>query len=125
MSRIKRHDTQPTVLLRKALYAAGHRYRKERYIKEARTHPDIVFPSKKLVVYVDGCFWHGCPLCSKRPESNATYWGPKIERNIARDSRQRRILEEHGWIVLRSWEHEVNEELERVVHEIEEVLDCA
>jgi DNA mismatch endonuclease, patch repair protein len=125
MSRIRRHDTKPTDILRRLLYARGHRYRKEHYIREARTHPDIVFPTRKLAIYVDGCFWHGCTRCSKRPRSNTGYWNGKLKRNVERDARQRAVLESAGWTVLRFWEHEVTEKPEHVVQRIEEVLHGA
>jgi DNA mismatch endonuclease, patch repair protein len=72
-------------------------------------NPDFVFPKAKLVIFVDGCFWHACPKCSHRPKSNRQYWDAKIQRNIARDKRTRMRLRRAGWSVLRIWEHELKE----------------
>jgi len=69
--------------------------------------PDFVFPSSKLVVFVDGCFWHGCPNCYRRPRSNREYWDGKAKRNRARDREVNRALSSMGWRVMRFWEHEV------------------
>ena len=72
--------------------------------------PDFVFPQAKLAVFVDGCFWHGCPKHGRVPKTNVSYWKPKIEGNIARDRRVSRQLRAAGWSVLRIWEHDVNKE---------------
>ena len=69
--------------------------------------PDFVFDRKRLTVFVDGCFWHGCPSCHRPPGSNRQYWIPKIERNKRRDGRASRRLRREGWTVLRIWEHEL------------------
>ncbi len=66
--------------------------------------PDFVFPEAKLAVFVDGCFWHGCPKCYRRPKSNVPYWRSKIKRNRKRDLQVRRELRKQGWAVLRFWE---------------------
>ena len=80
--------------------------------------PDIVFPRQKLVVFVDGCFWHGCPLHYVRPKSNTSYWSPKIEANAARDRRQEAVLEGEGWHVLRLWEHEIEADPEGCARQV-------
>jgi DNA mismatch endonuclease, patch repair protein len=69
--------------------------------------PDFVFPEPQLAVFVDGCFWHGCPRCKRIPSSNTLYWGPKIERNRNRDRRVGKTLRSGGWKVLRVWEHQL------------------
>ena len=71
-----------------------------------RRTANIVFPRKKLAVFVDGCFWHGCPEHATRPKSNTDFWGEKIEKNRERDEDTDRRLEELGWRVFRVWEHE-------------------
>ncbi len=71
--------------------------------------PDFVFPKSKLAVFVDGCFWYGCPKCYRRPLSNRKYWDTKILRNKKRDKRQRAKLRREGWDVLTIWEHELTE----------------
>src|ERR1035438_10274142 len=69
--------------------------------------PDFVFPERQLVVFVDGCFWHGCPKCKRIPSSNTLYWGPKIRRDRKRDRAVDRSLRSAGWKVLRVWEHQL------------------
>lgn len=69
--------------------------------------PDFVFPHRRIVVFVDGCFWHGCPVHCRRPSSNQTYWNAKIARNRKRDQTVRRRLKGRGWSVLNVWEHEL------------------
>lgn len=66
--------------------------------------PDFLFRQARVAVFIDGCFWHGCARCYRAPNSNAHYWGPKIERNRARDKKTTRVLREAGWRVLRFWE---------------------
>jgi DNA mismatch endonuclease (patch repair protein) len=69
--------------------------------------PDFVFPKKSLVVFVDGCFWHGCPRCYRRPHSNLKYWDAKIVRNKNRDNKVKKVLQKLGWRVVRIWAHEL------------------
>ncbi len=69
--------------------------------------PDFAFPKSRLAVFVDGCFWHGCPRCGSIPASNRVYWESKISRNARRDRQQTRLLRASGWRVLRIWEHEM------------------
>jgi DNA mismatch endonuclease (patch repair protein) len=69
--------------------------------------PDFYFPKARLVIFVDGCFWHACPRCGRLPSSNAKYWTPKIDSNRRRDNRTRRDLRAQGFHVMRIWEHEV------------------
>lgn len=100
-------ETRPEIALRSALHRLGLRFRKNaRPQHDLRMRADIVFPKRRLAVFVDGCFWHGCPSHGKRPRTNAGYWEQKIDRNMARDRRDDALLEEAGWRVLRVWEHE-------------------
>ncbi len=69
--------------------------------------PDFVYPAQRLAIFVDGCFWHGCPRCYRRPSSRRNYWDAKVLRNQLRDKRVRRALRQQGWRVLRIWEHEL------------------
>lgn len=71
--------------------------------------PDIVFIKCKLAVFVDGCFWHGCPKCYRRPSSNQSYWDAKVAGNVERDKRRRKELRRLGWKVIRFWEHDIQE----------------
>src|ERR1035438_2640571 len=72
--------------------------------------PDFVFPTQRLAVFVDGCFWHGCPKCKRVPSSNTSYWDRKIERNRSRDRAVNATLRRDGWRLLRIWEHQRSEE---------------
>lgn len=119
MSRIKGKDTKPEERLRKALWASGLRYR-----KHARTpvgRPDILFPGPRVAVFVDGCFWHGCPDHYVRPRSRADFWADKLRANVERDRRQTLGLETDGWLVIRIWECELNDQvqLDQVVERIQ------
>jgi DNA mismatch endonuclease (patch repair protein) len=69
--------------------------------------PDFVFPRAKIAVFIDGCFWHGCPLHCRKPSSNVNYWNTKIEKNKIRDKKITKTLKMNGWQVIRIWEHEV------------------
>ena len=71
--------------------------------------PDLVFPKERVVVFLDGCFWHGCPNCSLRSKSNVAYWRPKILGNAARDHRNTATLRKAGWKVVRIWEHSIRQ----------------
>lgn len=73
---------------------------------DMRITADLVFPSPKVVVFIDGCFWHGCPTHYREPKSNADYWRSKIARNKARDKTVNEVLAAAGWLVLRYWSHE-------------------
>ncbi len=105
MSRIKDGNTAPEVLLRKALWAMGARYRLNTRI--GRMRPDLVFKKAMLAIYVDGCFWHGCPEHYTPPRSRYQFWAEKLKSNVERDIRQTKALSEAGWRVLRIWEHNV------------------
>ena len=116
MSRIRGHGTLPEVRLRRAAWGAGLRYR-----LTARTpigRPDLVFPGPQVAVYVDGCFWHGCPAHYSRPGSSEGFWSAKLATNVARDRRQTLALEEVGWTVVRCWEHDVWQDVDVVVARI-------
>lgn len=103
-----RVGTKPEARLRSLLHRAGLRFSKDRPIRLAQgtTRPDVLFPRLRLAVFVDGCFWHGCPRHGSTPRRNAWYWGPKLRRNRERDEAHRSELRSAGWIVRRLWEHE-------------------
>lgn len=114
----RRRDTGPERRLRSRLHALGLRYRVDFNVKcgGRNIRVDIAFTRRRVAVFVDGCFWHGCDRHPKSPKSNLDYWTPKIEGNRARDVANTRILEQAGWVVVRGWEHEPPEEMaERVV----------
>ena len=117
MARIKGRHTKPEQRLRSTLWAAGLRYRT--YSSYLLGHPEIVFPGQRVAVFVDGCFWHGCPLHYVRPRTQHEFWADKLAANVARDRRQTLALEQDGWQVLRFWEHEIQDRLEAVHLEIE------
>ena len=104
----RRRDTQPELALRRALHASGHRYRVDHAVQAGarRVRIDIAFPRRKIAVFVDGCFWHGCPEHSAPPKTNPGYWGPKIARNIERDKEHDKRLLAAGWTIVRVWAHE-------------------
>ena len=103
----RRVDTRPEMHLRSALHSRGIRFRKDLPIRLSKmvVRPDIVFTRRRVVVFVDGCFWHACPTHYVASKSNRHYWLPKIERNRERDVRQTAALAAAGWEVLRIWEH--------------------
>lgn len=87
-----------------------------------RLRPDFVFPHARLAVFVDGCFWHQCPLHATTPVSRRSYWLPKLEANKARDRRDGRVLRKQGWKVLRIWEHSVRRDADGCVRRIAKTL---
>lgn len=122
MRRNPRRDTAPEIALRSALHAQGVRFRKDLPVRLASrvVRPDIAFARARVAVFVDGCFWHRCPLHGDVPRANSEYWGPKLERNVERDRIVDRALAEEGWTVVRAWEHEpVEEASSRVVEALE------
>ena len=107
MSRLARKDTAPEMALRKALHLRGLRYFVHRRpLPELRREADIVFPKAKVAVFVDGCFWHGCPEHGRRNGgTNEWYWSEKIQRNKDRDCDTDERLKRAGWVPVRVWEH--------------------
>jgi DNA mismatch endonuclease (patch repair protein) len=120
MSRIRGRDTSPEKILRSALWARGKRYRVQQKLLSVR--PDLIFKREQLAIFVDGCFWHGCPEHYVKPRSRDAFWSEKLLENFERDRRQTIKLEEAGWQVLRFWEHEIFESLEDVVEKIDKAL---
>ncbi len=109
MSRIRGSDTRPELQLRQTLWKMGLRYRVQQRI--GRFRPDLIFVRARLVIYVDGCFWHCCPLHGVRPKSNEAFWKTKLDRNVQRDAETNAILAAQGWRVLRFWEHQIDEDV--------------
>jgi DNA mismatch endonuclease (patch repair protein) len=100
-------DTIPEQRVRSLLHRAGFRFRKHSSpLPGLRCEADIVFPREKVAVFIDGCFWHGCPEHGHIPKRNSSYWADKIARNVARDKRNTAALAEAGWLALRFWEHQ-------------------
>lgn len=114
MSSIHSTNTKPEISLRKALWTNGYRYR----IHYGKEKIDIAFPSKKIAIFVDGCFWHMCPIHGHMPKSRQHYWIPKLKRNIVRAEEKDRRLKDEGWKIIHIWEHEI-ENLELSIKKIE------
>lgn len=104
MARIRKTDTKPELLVRRMLYALGYRYRIHR--RDLPGNPDIVFISRRKVIFVHGCFWHqhDCPLGAKQPRARPEYWLPKLARNKERDAHNLSALHAAGWSTLVLWE---------------------
>ncbi|MGV9878299.1 very short patch repair endonuclease [Streptomyces sp. NPDC003006] len=111
MQAIRSRDTKPERLIRSLLHAQGLRYRvAAKPLPGLRRTADIVFRPAKLAVFIDGCYWHGCPEHYVSPKTNAGYWSDKVARNMARDRDTDVQLRAAGWTVLRFWEHEPAED---------------
>lgn len=108
-------DTSPEMVVRSKLHLRGLRFRKRVSVSlpghRRWTRPDATFPRERVALFVDGCFWHGCPQHGTKPRNNPSYWGPKLARNKARDEDTDRQLGLLGWDVIRAWEHEDPEEI--------------
>jgi len=120
MSTFPRRDTTPELELRRELWRRGLRYRVDRPLDgKRRRRADLTFVGPRVVVFVDGCFWHGCPEHGTSPKANAEWWSEKLARNVARDADTDEYLTSQGWTVLRFWEHEdvlaAADQVERVV----------
>ena len=103
----RRRDTSPEMAVRRAVHALGLRYRVDaRPLPSLNRRADLVFAGARVAVFVDGCYWHGCPLHGTTAKTNASYWGPKIGGNVQRDLETDRLLAEAGWQSIRVWEHE-------------------
>jgi len=113
MSRIRSTNTRPEVTLRRALWESGLRYR----IHYGKERIDIAFPSKRIAIFVDGCFWHRCPQHGVLPKSNKAYWTPKLKNNVARSIAKDERLRRDGWTVFHFWEHEIDRP-EKIVRKV-------
>ena len=106
MVRQRRRDTAPELALRSALHRRGLRFRVGYPLPGLRRSADVAFPRAGVAVFVDGCYWHGCPKHGTWPKENAGWWRSKIEANRVRDRDTDNRLREVGWVVIRIWEHE-------------------
>ena len=114
MASIKSINTTPEVTLRSSLSKLGYKYRKNYGVYDI----DIAFPGKKLGVFVDGCYWHCCPIHGHIPKSNSRYWLEKLRRNKTRDLKVNSTLKADGWTIIRLWEHDIKHNLNRSVSKI-------
>lgn len=123
MSANKAKNTKPEIMLRKALWRGGYSgYRL--HWKKAPGRPDICYPSKKIAIFVNGCFWHRCPNCNPpMPKSNTEFWEEKFRKNKERDIRKTKRLKEEGWNVIICWECEINEDVQKCVSKISLLLN--
>lgn len=120
MSRQRTRDTEPEMLLRRELHRRGLRYRVDAALPGLpRRRADVLFPRAKVAVFVDGCFWHGCPEHKTAPTSNGAWWAAKLARNIERDRETDAHLRSSGWTVLRFWEHE---DIEHAATDIDQII---
>lgn len=120
MSRARRRDTEPEMLVRREAHRRGLRYRVDSPLPGMpRRRADMVFARRKVAVFVDGCFWHSCPAHTSIPRANRDWWLAKLHKNSERDRETDEHLNKLGWTVLRFWEHEepiaVVDTVERVV----------
>jgi DNA mismatch endonuclease (patch repair protein) len=119
----KTSGTRIELQVRRKLHALGYRYRvNRRLLPDQKFKGDIVWSGRRLVVFLDGCFWHGCPIHGTTPKSNTEWWRSKINGNRDRDLRVDEILRQSGWTVLRFWEHDDSEQIiESVVQQLEAI----
>ena len=119
MKAAKPRDTAPEKALRSALHKKGLRFRIDvKPIKELNRKADIVFRPTRVAVFVDGCFWHGCPIHGTQAKANAEFWSRKITQNQERDKDTTRQLKATGWRVIRVWEHEDPEKASQKIYDI-------
>jgi DNA mismatch endonuclease (patch repair protein) len=106
MGSVRSKETELEIKFRKLLWAKGFRYRKNS--RKYFGTPDIIMSSKKVVIFIDSCFWHGCPLHTRIPKTNKKFWKDKISRNIERDKEVTKYYKRNDWMIIRVWEHDIN-----------------
>lgn len=122
MQQVRRRDTGPELRLRSELHRRGLRFRVDAPLPFLPRHRvDVLFGPVKVAVYVDGCFWHGCPEHGSIPKSNVEWWREKIARVRRRDAQTNATLQNEGWEVIRVWEHE---QTMRAADRVESVLNA-
>ena len=119
MSQIRGTKTKPELIVKENIDGRKLRYQP----KGIPERPDFANKTKKVAVFIDGCFWHKCPRCYKPPKSNKKYWKAKVERNTKRDRHVNRKMRKEGWTVLRFWEHQVKENKSYVLKKINKSFD--
>ena len=124
LARVKQKNTDAEMALRKAMCRKGLRYRVGYVVStKPRRIADIAFPGRRIAIFVDGCFWHGCPEHASWPKRNADFWRQKIEANRRRDIDTNERLEASGWKVLRFWAHELPDDAVRAVVQVLSAVD--
>ena len=119
MSLIRGKNTVPERIIRKALRAEGYAYR----LQYGSHKIDVAFPKEKVAVFVDGCFWHKCPIHFRMPKSNVAFWKKKIYGNAKRDKKEIGVLRRKGWCVIRVWEHELRRHPWKVLNRVKRSLE--
>ncbi len=109
MSRIRSKNNKTTEWRVRSLLMHNRLKGWKMHVKWLPGCPDFVFEKEKVAIFIDGCFWHGCPLCYKKPKTSIEYWEQKLIANKNRDDKVNKLLEINGWFVLRFWEHETRE----------------
>lgn len=122
MARVRNKDTAPELTLRKQLWRAGIRYRLRPKLPGT---PDLIMPRAKVAIFVDGCFWHGCPIHYVAPATNVAFWRDKLAKNRLRDEATTQSLENQGWRVLRFWEHELKDDMSSAIERIKSALQSS
>ncbi len=120
MARVRSRDTGLEIQLRRALWGVGLRYRLRPRLPGT---PDLGFSAAGVAVFVDGCFWHGCPTHYSRPATNVEFWDSKLQRNRARDIRVDEELRALGWAVCRIWEHDLARDLPAVISRVQTLVN--
>jgi len=125
MAKVRQKGTDAEVALRRELYRMGLRYRIDyQLLRQPRRVADVAFPGRRIAIFVDGCFWHGCPEHVTWPKRNAEFWRQKIEANRRRDEDTNERLASLGWTVLRFWEHESPIEAAATVAHVVAMVDA-
>lgn len=107
----------------KALWKKGIRFRKN--VQSLCGTPDIVIQKYKVVIFIDSCFWHGCPIHGNRPKPNQEFWNKKLDRNIERDAEITQYYKDKNWNIMRVWEHDIKDDFENTIDEIAEFIQTA
>jgi len=113
MSCIRSRNTKPEIAVRKALWGYGFSYQ-----PKINGSPDFINKKRKIAIFVHGCFWHKCPRCFKEPASNIDYWVPKLQANVRRDRKNKRLLQNQGYKVFEIWEHQINKNLPKALNNV-------
>lgn len=119
MSRVKNKNTELEIKFRKALWADGLRYKLK---SKLQGKPDLVFVGAKVAVFIDGCFWHGCPEHGQTPATNTEFWQDKIHKNMKRDLQVNEALTQEGWKVIRVWQHDIKQDLQACITKIKSAV---
>lgn len=108
MAKVRSRDNRSTERRLRSSLAGSGVSGYQLHAKELPGAPDFVFLGEKVAIFVDGCFWHGCPRCYRRPHSSQDYWDAKVKRNMERDRKNRQLLRDMGWLPVRIWEHSLS-----------------